>query len=165
MYYTRPVDGHQFFKNDILKAIDTSPSVYNKTNTESHISDYNINASVTRMYDALIMPAIMSHMRAVEQHYKFKGINLVSYWFQKYNVGDFHDWHVHPSCHFTNVYFVELPAPTLATQVTNPFDNNNMIDITVSEGDILTFPGFFYHRAPIVSTGIKTIISFNTNIL
>jgi hypothetical protein len=165
VYYKRPVEGHQFLRDNILKAIDASPNIYNMTSTESHITDYKVDVSVPRLYDTIVMPAIMSHMRAVEQVYKFKGINLISFWFQKYNTGDFHDWHVHPSCHFTNVYFVELPDTTLVTQVKNPFDDNNIIDITVNEGDILTFPGFFYHQAPVVSNGVKTIISFNTNIL
>ena len=40
-------------------------------------------------------------------------------WFQQYNVGGFHDWHVHPRCHFTNVYYLELPDTNLVTEIKN----------------------------------------------
>jgi hypothetical protein len=165
LYYKRPVESHRLFKEDILKAISTTPSLYNTTPIENHLTDYHISTSLKRDYDQLVMPAIIEHTKSFENHYKFGGTQLVSMWFQQYHASGFHDWHVHPGCHFTNVYFIELSDSSLTTQIRNPFDNHDIIDVNVVEGDILTFPSFFYHRAPTVTTDKKTIISFNINIV
>jgi hypothetical protein len=111
------------------------------------------------------MPAIVEHTNTFKNHYNFEGIQLVSMWFQQYNIGGFHDWHVHPYCHFTNIYFVELPDSKLTTQIKNPFNNHSIMDVVVNEGDILTFPSFFSHSSPLTETNRKTIISFNINII
>jgi hypothetical protein len=165
LYYKRSVESHKLLKEKILQAISTTPSLYNRTLIENHLTDYHVSTELKRNYEHLVMPAVIEHTNTFKNYYNFGGIQLVSMWFQQYTVGGFHDWHVHPSCHFTNVYFIELPDNSLTTQIKNPFDNHNILNVTVAEGDILTFPSFFYHSAPVVDVGVKTIISFNTNII
>jgi ectoine hydroxylase-related dioxygenase (phytanoyl-CoA dioxygenase family) len=77
-------------------------------------------------------------------------------WFQQYKKNDKHSWHTHGLSNFSNVYFVELPLKSLATEILNV---NNL---NLKEGDLLTFPSHLYHRSPINKTNKrKTIISFN----
>ena len=79
-------------------------------------------------------------------------------WFQQYLNSNYHDWHTHSGCQFTNVYFVELPDKSLITEI---FNNKK---INLNEGDLLTFPSYLYHRSPINSLNKrKTIISFNSS--
>lgn len=165
LYYNRSVESHKLLKEKILQAISTTPSLYNTTPIENHLTDYHVSTSLKRDYEHLVMPAIIEHTNAFKQYYNFEGTQLVSMWFQQYCTGGFHNWHVHPGCHFTNVYFVKLPDNKLTTQIKNPFNDHSIVDVVVKEGDILTFPSFFYHCAPIVNIGEKTIISFNINII
>ena len=79
-------------------------------------------------------------------------------WFQQYLKSGNHGWHTHPQSHFTNVYFVELPHKSLATEI---FKHKK---IKVEQGDLLTFPAFYYHRSPLNNLDKrKTIISFNSS--
>ena len=79
-------------------------------------------------------------------------------WYQQYNLNDHHNWHNHPKCHYTNIYYVELPDEDMKTEILN------VEDIDIKEGAILSFPAFMFHRSkPIKSNQRKTIISFNTS--
>jgi hypothetical protein len=85
-----------------------------------------------------------------------KKCSIQNGWFQQYKKSAFHGWHTHPKCNFTNVYFVELPDKSLATEILGhgKFDLN--------EGDLFTFPSYLYHRSPINNLNKrKTIVSFN----
>jgi hypothetical protein len=156
--FKRSVNGFNFIKNTLVDTIKKSTSIYHDTNKERHQTDYHLSKDISRLYEPLVMPSILEHMRAFEQQYKFSGIELHHLWFQWYRSGDYHDWHVHPYCHFTNILYVSLPDKSLATQI-------NGISVDVEEGDILTFPSFFLHQAPTVEDAEKIIISFNTNII
>ena len=156
--FKRPIIGFNFVKESIIDLIKTSASIYHNTEKERHQTDYHLSKDIHRSYEQVIMPHVLNHMRAFEQQYKFSGIELHHLWFQWYREGDYHNWHVHPYCHFTNILYVSLPDKSLATNV-------NGIDIDIQEGDILTFPSFILHQAPIVGDAEKIIISFNTNII
>lgn len=164
-FFKRSVVEHPYIKDSLIRLISESVSIHNKSNTEDHITDYHISKDLPRKYEGTVMPLVLDHMREFETKYNFGGISLHAMWFQIYKKGGFHDWHVHPFCHFTNVYYVKLPKPSLKTQIKNPFNNNYTEDIEISEGDILTFPSFFFHRSPaVMDDEEKIIISFNTNI-
>ena len=55
-------------------------------------------------------------------------------WFQQYLKSDSHDWHTHGETHFSNIYFVELPSKSLATEI---FKHKKL---KLKSGDLLTFP-------------------------
>ena len=83
-------------------------------------------------------------------------------WFQWYETNDYHDWHTHPKCHFTSIYYLNLPNKNIKTSIKD-FDNFKNFDI--KEGQILTFPSFWSHKSPPNNfEEAKIIISFNTNI-
>ena len=84
-------------------------------------------------------------------------------WFQQYANGSQHGWHIHGD-HMTAVYYLDLPKDSPKTEWINPMDNTvNQFD--VEEGDIIIFPSWIVHRAPInESNNMKTIISWNFNL-
>ena len=89
---------------------------------------------------------------------KSKTCKIDNIWFQQYNKLSSHSWHTHEFAHFTNVYFVELPTKSLATEILD------IKKLDLNEGDLLTFPAYIYHRSPInLGNKRKTIISFNCN--
>jgi len=86
---------------------------------------------------------------------------LESVWFQQYEKNGEHCWHNHPHCHFTNVYFLEMPNEKDKTEVLGL--NNKLYSYEAKEGQMITFPGFLQHRSNTITSDRKTIISFNTS--
>lgn len=81
------------------------------------------------------------------------------FWFQQYETGDHHGWHVHFGCMFSNIYYVDLPEFASKTSF-KVLDKE--IDVDIEEGQILTFPSCFLHTSkPNKSKKTKTVISFN----
>jgi ectoine hydroxylase-related dioxygenase (phytanoyl-CoA dioxygenase family) len=95
----------------------------------------------------------------------YDGINITEIWFQQYLNGSEHGWHCH-SGNFTNVYYLELPEGTPKTQLVNPYNQKDIIEVDVKEGDLLAFPSYVLHKAPKnLSDKRKTIISYNIDIV
>ena len=93
----------------------------------------------------------------------YDGYTMHDIWFQQYAKHSKHGWHTH-SANFTNVYYLQLPAGSPKTQIVSPYDQCNVIEVDVSEGDILVFPSFVIHKAPPnLLDETKTIISYNIN--
>jgi hypothetical protein len=97
------------------------------------------------------------------QTFEYNNCIIHELWFQQYNTNSQHDWHIHGH-NFTGVYFIELPLECPKTQWVN-FVDKSANEFNVKEGDILIFPSFIFHRAPInQSTERKTIISWNMDV-
>jgi uncharacterized protein (DUF885 family) len=79
---------------------------------------------------------------------------VANIWFQQYKKGDYHNFHAHQKTNFSAVYYVELPKNS-----ETKFYNNEKI--LVKEGDLIIFPGFWYHKSEPLKEKRKTIISFN----
>lgn len=157
--FKRSVQYHESIKEQLVSLISISPCLNHVTNTENHITDYHISTDITRTYEECIMPVVVEHIREFQTFYNFSGIKLHHLWFQKYKKGGFHSWHVHPFCHFTNVYYISLPNKTISTEIKG-------VNVTVNEGDILSFPSFLLHQSPVNTYDEeKLIVSFNTNII
>jgi hypothetical protein len=59
---------------------------------------------------------------------------------------------------------LDLPEGSPKTQLLNPINQDEIIEMDVKEGDVLTFPSFILHRAPRVDSDVvKTIISWNSD--
>ena len=93
----------------------------------------------------------------------YQTFGITEIWFQQYATGGQHAWHTH-SNNFTNVYYVNLPEGGAQTEWIDP-TTKHVHTFDVHEGDIITFPSWVIHRAPInESTEIKTIISWNMDV-
>jgi hypothetical protein len=142
---------------DLIDKIPNNPLIENGDNIIH--TDYNLPINFKREYLNYFFEIIKPYIEKISINLKSKKIKISHTWFQQYEKNNTHGWHTHPQAHFTNVYFVELPSNSIATEILGQ-DN-----LDLNEGDLLTFPAYYYHRSPINLTNErKTIISFNSDI-
>jgi len=153
---------HSNIKQLLLEKISTSESQLVK-NSNDLISRTDFYIDKPRDYKDFIVPKLADHMKGVFLEFNIPEFSIGNVWFQQYNMLDKHDWHIHPNCHWTNVYFLELPTNENKTLIKQVLSNSN-IEYDAKEGDIITFPSFLYHKSrKNISQEQKTIISFNIN--
>jgi hypothetical protein len=123
-------------------------------------TDWHLSPSVNRVYYPLIQPVIEFYNEEIKNVLHLPR-NLVcsNFWFQQYKNQDYHDWHVHPNCLYSSVYYLDLPEGTSKTTFKVL---GKEFEVAVDEGDWLVFPGSTVHCSkPNKSEKIKTIIAFN----
>jgi hypothetical protein len=166
-YIISKLSEHDLIKEDILDLINDAESnryTFPEHYTDITRTDWNVSRDVERQYLNLAMPPIVDLMEKRFLELGYNEINIHNVWFQQYRKGSEHGWHVHLGCQFTSVYYVDLPEGAPKTQLLNPMNQKDIIELDVKEGDVLTFPSFILHRAPNVESNIvKTIISFNSD--
>ena len=114
-----------------------------------------------RKWVQALIPDLVEHLNKVTAELGYSVFKIQELWFQQYETNAVHGWHVHGS-NWTNVYYLELPDGCPKTQFINPYTQSGVQEFDIKEGDILTFPSFVVHRAPInTCTQRKTIISWN----
>jgi hypothetical protein len=164
------VENHAEIKPIILDLIDKMPNIgvtssateYDKISK----SDYDLPQDFPRDYWKVIEPITQKLVcKSLFENFKYREVEIDNYWFQQYEKSNIHEWHVHPNCHWINVYFIELPDESVKTQIVD-FKRERFLKYDATEGDIITFPSMLYHRSPInTGDGRKTIVSFNLNVL
>jgi len=126
-------------------------------------TDWNKSSDFSRSWVDYLKEPLFEHMVAVYKDMGYDGFTLHEIWFQQYLKNSQHGWHTH-SANFTNVYYLELPKNSPKTQIVNAFNQTEIIEVDVEEGDVLAFPSFVIHRAPQnLNDSRKTIISYNVN--
>jgi hypothetical protein len=121
-------------------------------------TDWNLPLNYERKYLEYFYKIIKPYMSTIAFKLFSKKWIIHNGWFQQYSKSNIHTWHTHPTSQFSNVYFVSLPKKSLITEIFN----HEKLDL--EEGDLLTFPSFYYHKSPKNdSKKIKTIISFNSS--
>lgn len=160
-------EAHERLKQDLLRAIDETESAsikladYQITNT-----DWNTECSQTRPYVDVISVELAKTLKAAFIEMGFDQYQVHNVWFQQYTNKSCHPWHNHGGCHFTCIYYVELPDDSLLTQFLDPIDQKSVFQIDAKEGDILIIPSLLKHQAPEVTSDVrKTIISFNASVI
>jgi len=153
---------HNNIKQILLEKISNSDS-QSISNSNDKITKTDFYIDEQREYKEYLLPKLANHMKEVFRDFTIPEFAIGNIWFQQYNISDEHDWHVHPSCHWTNVYFVELPTVECKTIVREVLSLDT-INYQAQEGDIITFPSYFYHKSPKNNVlDRKTVISFNIN--
>ena len=126
-------------------------------------TDWATSSNFTRPWVEYLKQPLVEHMLDVYKDLGYGGYTLHEIWFQQYQKNSQHGWHTH-SANFTNVYYLEMPDDAPKTLIVNAFNQQEIIEVEVEEGDILVFPSFVVHKAPInISNNRKTIISYNVN--
>lgn len=151
------INNYQEVNKKLIFLINKIPnnSLLGKNDSISH-TDWNLPRETKREYLEYFLEIIKPYMLKIANELKSKTCHIDNAWFQQYKKNNVHQWHTHAKCQFTNVYFVELPLSSLGTEI---LDQEKL---KLKEGDLLTFPSYFYHRSPINLTNKrKTIISFN----
>tara|TARA_R100001509_G_scaffold164291_1_gene141323 strand:+ start:905 stop:1462 length:558 start_codon:yes stop_codon:yes gene_type:complete len=160
---------HKSIKDKLLQKIKTqnSKSFVKKQdgiNDNIHKLDWNSHSDFTRPWVKFFLPYFEESIAEIINKLKFKEVLLHGIWFQQYDKNGTHGWHTHGN-NFTGVYYLDLPKDSPATQICNPMNQEEVIDLNVKEGDIIIFPSFVVHRAPYnKSNSTKTIISFNLDL-
>jgi hypothetical protein len=157
---------HAVLKDLLLEQIDRAEfknPVHSSAEVNMSKADWHISSNFNRAWVKTIQESLMEQMLEMYKELGYDGLTVHELWFQQYQKNSQHGWHTHSS-NFTNVYYLELPSTAPKTQIVNPFNQTDIIEINVEEGDILVFPSFVIHRAPLnTDTNRKTIISYNTN--
>jgi len=163
-YTIGELSSHNTIKPFLLSLINIADSVPLKATDEYysddiHRVDWNNNNDWTRNWVTTLLPHINPYLDSYANHKGFKEWVMHELWFQQYNTTGKHGWHVHGH-NLTGVYYVDMPKNAPKTEII--LSNGEVIQPDVKEGDILIFPSFVVHRAPInKSKETKTIVSFN----
>ena len=93
-------------------------------------------------------------------HNGFSYMDLQEMRFQRDNKNDEHGNHLH-LVNFSGVYYLAFDKSSHTTEFIHPL-TRKVEKIKAKEGDIVVFPSFLNHRAPLMkSDKSKTIISWN----
>ena len=95
-----------------------------------------------------------------ELDYQF---NISHMWYHQMEYPNCISWHNHyPGCHWSGLYFVKVPDQKY-TEFLDPI-TQKVIRPDVKEGDMVLFPSWMLHKAPMIDSGIKTVIAWNMDI-
>ena len=163
--YKTKVDNFLNIKHAILDEIEKK-GIYGMKDSCQQI--YNSNFHLHELYNSkleslrdIILPSINKHNKLVAQKLGYLDMHLINYWYQQYQRNDFHKWHIHTHCVFSNVFYINLGDNNSGTSF-KYLDQEFKIDVT--EGEILTFPSHLLHCSHPNKTDImKTVIAFNTD--
>ena len=87
-------------------------------------------------------------------------------WFQQDVKKDYHNWHTHPQCNFTSIYYLELKDSNIKTEIMDPKTKEVIKTPSFEEGDFIIFPAYLLHRSPKNKTRKrKTVFSLNLDFL
>lgn len=164
LFVISDVPNHQELKQQILdgiKKMGTHSSIVEGSDICN--TDWELRANFPRPYFQLVQPLFEEQHKKLCALYPIKTTAmLMNFWFQQYALEGFHGWHLHDSCTYSNVYYVELPEGSSKT--TFKFLDQEF-EMDVKEGQILSAPSLLLHCSkPNKSQQIKTIIAFNTSI-
>tara|TARA_R100001510_G_C7645202_1_gene202591 strand:+ start:808 stop:1308 length:501 start_codon:yes stop_codon:yes gene_type:complete len=156
------VPNYSDIKLKLITLINQVPKNSLKTNEQkiSH-TDYNLKKQDPFHYKQFFFDNVLKeYLKYFGNKFNRFKIEVDSLWFQIYKKGDFHDWHSHAKTNFANVFYLQLPHKNLKTNF------KDCKDISIEEGDILTFPAYMLHRSPMnTNDKEKIIISWNSNFL
>lgn len=158
---------HQEIKEKLLDLIKQTPQE-NLYTIDSYYSDniskldWSTCKDFERPWVKFILKKLQIHLDECVKNFSFQKAIIESIWFQQYVKNNRHGWHIH-SGNYTGVYYLQLNKDSPKTELVD--QAYNLITLNVKEGDIVIFPSFMIHRAPIIENEFtKTIISFNLNL-
>lgn len=158
---------HNEYKNVILNLLNKAQYKNvkdKKVETNITKTDWDFSRNPNRPWVKKILPELTNHVSEMYKSIGYDTILITELWFQQYSQESEHGWHVHGST-FTNIYYLELPEDAPKTQIVNPANQKEIIELDVKEGDFACFPSFVLHKAPENnSLSRKTIISFNLEV-
>ena len=126
-------------------------------------TDWKYSSDMSRSWVQYLARPLMDQLLPMYQELGFDGFKINEIWYQQYSKTSQHGWHTHSS-NFTNVYYLDLPKDSPKTKLVNGYNQSEVIELDVEEGDMVIFPSFIIHSAPPnLSNHQKTIISYNVD--
>jgi len=165
-YTIGPLLNHSEIKQQVLNSLDHAQIdtlVMRDSYYDDSVSklDWSQAQDFTRPWVKLLKPHIEDYLNKLAVALGYQSSIIDEFWFQQYVNGNSHGWHTHGS-NFTGVYYLELDNNSPKTEIIEPSKQNKKITLDVKEGDIVMFPSYTIHRAPVIKNDIrKTIVSFN----
>ena len=167
-YTVLQFEAHARLKEVILEEIHATPAS-SITSFDHSIYKTDWNTSDTHNYAnyaVLLKDGLHKELSQVFLLFGFEKFIIHDIWFQQYVQSNSHPWHNHAGCHYTCIYYLELPDTAPPTQFINPLNNSEVFQIEVKEGDILIIPSMIKHRSPEITVDTrKTIVSFNVSVV
>ena len=168
--YVSNVLDHTYAKKIIINCINNN----SKSEINTGITDINQNIFNTDWhlpeplffkdldYKDVVSSILYNHNEALTRYLGYiEPIEYGKVWFQQYKKEDYHAWHRHKLCIFSNIYYVDLPTGSSKTSFRLL---GKEFQVEIKEGQILTFPSFIEHCSKLnLSNNIKTVISFNSS--
>ena len=167
-YTVLQFEAHPRLKDVILEEITATPaSSIISFDHSIYKTDWNTSDTCNYgNYTNCLKDDLHKELSQVFLLFGFEKFTIHNIWFQQYVQSNSHAWHNHAGCHYTCIYYLELPETAPPTQFINPLNNLEIFQVDVKEGDILIMPSMIKHRAPTVTTDVrKTIISFNVSLI
>jgi hypothetical protein len=160
-FFIKDIKEHDSLKGEIISAIE-GMGAFSYINNDQKISstDWHLVSNYPRPYYALVKPILQGICMDISKKMGYEEeLTVRNYWYQKYNQGDSHKWHMHLGANFSSVYYLNLPEGSSKTTF-KILDKEFSID--VKEGQILSFPGIATHCSkPNESKEPKIVIAFN----
>ena len=157
MIKIQTIKEHKKIKQNLLDLIKKSKSEKFTMSVYEQITktDFN-NSNVNEEYKDVVIKYIEPYTRVPN----FCTQQIHDMWFQQYEKNDNHGWHIHPGCHFSHIYLLELPSKKYLPE----FYVDKLVKINAKEGDLISFPATIIHRSPkITGNKRKTVIVYNTS--
>jgi len=157
-FFTCTVKNHKKHKPILLSLIDKMPFSRSQDTTKS---DWLLPPDQKREYlDYFYSNVIDDIMDEQAKYFKADQWHIHNAWFQQYKNAAFHKYHNHNNTNWANVYFIELPSPTLKTTIKI---RDKTFDYTAKEGQVITWPAHLLHTSKPISSKRKTVIAFNSD--
>ncbi|GAB4240601.1 MAG: hypothetical protein Kow0032_28350 [Methyloligellaceae bacterium] len=177
--YQGEVAAHGDMKEAILAEIyklKDDPRCLTEGGGERVFSDYRLgNDPATRTYKNMVLEAVRPNIQEFSKEVGGKEFEMGQIWFQHYEHHSFHNTHHHWPALYSVVYYLQFdPKKHNSTTFVNPmkleqqvYQNRQLKSETqwrpkVKEGDMIIFPSYLDHFAPMCqSKSPRTIVSFN----
>jgi len=162
-YFVTKLDNFNEFKKQFVDIIKHIP--YDKIENDYETVRYTDWDKMyeDKIYADLLKEYVDPFFKQMAHHLECKYFSVYDFWFQVYEEGDFHDWHNHVSCMYSNVLYLHLEDENFSTELYDRYNNKIIRVPEAVEGTILTFPSNYAHRSKPLSKGKKIILSFNTS--
>ena len=109
---------HDLVKDRILNIIknDTGTAIQTKRDNITK-TDWLVDKSIPRNYVDILFDPLIEHLKESYKILDVIGFQIHNFWYQQYLENSYHNWHNHDSCHYANVYFLEMENASLGTEI------------------------------------------------
>jgi hypothetical protein len=171
MIFKYRVQNHTELKEDVLNIIETmkahydltepkdfstkstSPDAYRSPGHISYADYFNEKFKKNVLYRDLIQSSMDPYVEDVCKSIYCNSWNYKGMWYHEYHEGDSFSWHTHQNSHMTGLYYLIGNDPTELITGESP---------EIEEGDVVFFPSFIPHRAPVAKEK-RCIIAWTLN--
>tara|TARA_R110002020_G_scaffold140585_2_gene312240 strand:- start:1 stop:546 length:546 start_codon:yes stop_codon:yes gene_type:complete len=166
-YFVHKVKEHKKHKKELFNLINKTPKkeLYEAGQAISK-TDWDVKGDIKREYIEVLYKMLSPYLIETAKFFNAENTRINKAWFQQYVKNDYHNWHTHPQCNFTSIYYLELKDSNIKTEIMDPKTKEVIKTPSFEEGDFIIFPAYLLHRSPKNKTRKrKTVFSLNLDFL